>query len=118
MWTSTNPALANDDAFNQFYGKAMFKERSNAATLQGVVGKTAILTIIAIAAGAAGYAMVQQYASILWISNLAALVICLGIGFVIGGKPQLAVYLAPVYAIVEGVFLGAVTAAVEWILAA
>ena len=31
MWNSTNPALANDDAFNQFYGKTMFKEQSNIA---------------------------------------------------------------------------------------
>jgi uncharacterized YccA/Bax inhibitor family protein len=117
MWNSTNPALANDDAFNQFYGKTMFKERSTTATLQGVVGKTAILTIIAIAAGAAGYALVSQYTSILMISSIAAFVICLGMGFVIGGKPQLAMFLAPVYAIVEGVFLGAFTRLAEWMLA-
>jgi uncharacterized YccA/Bax inhibitor family protein len=116
MWASTNPALANDDVFNKYYGKAMFDAKPNTATLQGVVNKTAILTLIAIAAGAGGYALVSQFASLLWISAIAAFVICLGVGYVVRGKPQSAIYLAPVYAIVEGVFLGAFTRLAEWLL--
>ncbi|HVP73909.1 MAG TPA: Bax inhibitor-1/YccA family protein [Phycisphaerales bacterium] len=118
MWNSTNPALANDDAFNQFYGKAMFKEQSNVATLQGVVNKTAILATIAIAAGVGGYALVSQYASFMWISWITCLVVTLGIYFVIHGKPQTAVFLGPVYAVVEGGFLGALTGVAEYMLAA
>lgn len=117
MWNSTNPALANDDAFNQFYGKAMFDERSNVATLQGVVNKTAILAGLAIAAGVGGYALVSTYASFMWISWLVSLVVALGIYFVIHGKPQTAVFLGPVYAVVEGAFLGAFTGVAEYMLA-
>ncbi|MHC4142759.1 MAG: Bax inhibitor-1/YccA family membrane protein, partial [Planctomycetota bacterium] len=40
-----------------------------------------------------------------------------GVYFVIHGKPALAPALAPLYAIVEGAFLGALTAALDGVLA-
>ncbi len=116
MLNSSNPALTSADAFEQAYGH-MTGARTDVTTLSGVVNKTAILLVIAIAAGAGGYSLLQSMPSILWISAIAAFVICLGMGFILGGKPQLSPYLAPVYAIVEGVFLGAFTALADQILA-
>lgn len=120
MWNSTNPALANDDAFHQFYGKAMMDRRADVATLQGVVNKTAILSIIAVAGGMLGYWLLstrQITGSTLMIGNLVGLVVVFGVYMGIYRQPKNAVFLAPVYAIVEGVFLGMFTALAEWLLA-
>jgi uncharacterized YccA/Bax inhibitor family protein len=117
MWQSSNPALANDDAFAQFYGKAMFDTRTKVATLQGVVNKTAILTVIAVAAGTLGYWLFSTHPMTLWLSNLVGFIVVMAVYFVIRGKPQASVYLAPVYAVVEGVFLGGFTALAEYLLA-
>lgn len=116
MWQTSNPTL-NNDIFNQVYGKDMFAAQANVTTLQGVVQKTSILVSIAIAAGALGYWLFAGNSSVLWISSIAALIVGLGIGFVLCGKPQLAVWLAPVYAVVQGIFLGAFTALADAIIA-
>ena len=54
MFQSSNPALANDDAFQEFYGDRI-AARPDTVTLQGVVNKTAILVGLAIGAGVFGY---------------------------------------------------------------
>ena len=123
MWQSSNPILANnDDAFSQYYGNKSFlagaEAKANVTTLQGVVNKTAILVGIAVACGAIGYGAFANYPQVLWISGIASLVICLGIGLVLRGKPSLAPIYAPIYAVTEGVFLGAFTAIADSILAA
>ena len=56
MWQSSNPALRNDNVFNEVYGR--FAERADTITLQGVVNRTGLLVLIAVAAGAGGYALV------------------------------------------------------------
>jgi uncharacterized YccA/Bax inhibitor family protein len=117
MLQSSNPILSNDDTFNQYYG-AMAGGRSDVTTMTGVVNKTAILVLLALVAGGGGYALFASMPSILWIGAIAAFVICLGMGFILRGKPQASPYLAPVYAIVEGVFLGAFTALADDIVAA
>ena len=116
MWDSSNPALNNNDAFGQFYGREMFATRPTVATLQGVVNKTAILVGIAVIAGSLGYWAVGVNTSVMWISAIASLLITLGIYFVIAGKPQLSPFLAPGYAVVEGFFLGALTGLAEYML--
>ncbi|MHC4419626.1 MAG: Bax inhibitor-1/YccA family membrane protein, partial [Planctomycetota bacterium] len=98
MWQSSNPALRNDNAFNEVYGR--FAERADTITLQGVVNRTGLLVLIAVAAGGGGYALVGTMPSILWISCIAAFIVSLGVYFVIHGKPALAPVLAPLYAIV------------------
>ncbi len=116
MFQSSNPALKNDNAFSQVYGKKMFADQADVTTISGVINKTAILIAIAVAAGAGGYTLVQSMPSILMISAGAAFIIVLGFYFLLAGKPQLAPIVAPIFAIVEGVFLGAVTAMVDGIL--
>jgi uncharacterized YccA/Bax inhibitor family protein len=122
MWKSSNPVLNSNDAFSQYYGKDMFATRdaqvkANVTTLAGVINKTAILVAIAATAGAIGYSVVATNASILFISNIAAFVISLGAFFILRGKPQAAPVIAPIYAIAEGLFLGALTGLIEHILA-
>lgn len=123
MWNSTNPALANDDLFNQYYGKGGLHQsaRADVATVQGVVNKTAILSTIAIAAGVFGYWVMstrQVTGGTLMLANLIGVVVVFGVYMVIHRKPQASMYLAPVYAVVEGAFLGLFTALAEMLLAA
>jgi uncharacterized YccA/Bax inhibitor family protein len=115
MLQSTNPALRNDNLFNDVYGRLAGQEST--ITLQGVVNKTGVLVLLAVGAGAGGYALAGAMPSAVWISAITAFIVSLGVYFVIAGKPALSPYVAPVYAIVEGVFLGALTAALDATLA-
>jgi uncharacterized YccA/Bax inhibitor family protein len=111
---SSNPALLNDDAFSQFYGKNMYAaERPSTITLQGVVNKTALLVGIAIVAGAAGYWIVGQFAAALMLSWIVAGIVSLGLFFLMRGQARLAPILAPIYAVAQGFFLGALTGALD-----
>lgn len=114
---SSNPALTNKDAFSEVYGKNMFAaEKSNVTTLSGVVNKTGILVAIAVAGGALGYWLVATMPSIVFISSIAGFVLCLGFGWLLCGKPQLSPVVAPIYAIVEGIFLGSLTGMLDQFL--
>jgi uncharacterized YccA/Bax inhibitor family protein len=113
---SSNPALAAADSFDEFYGE-MAGQRATVATLQGVVNKTALLVVITASAGAVGYKLVTTTPSLMWISAIAAFVIVLGLGFVMRGNPRLAPIVSPIYAVVEGVFLGCLTRVLDQMLA-
>lgn len=122
MWKSSNPILNSNDAFSEYYGKNMFAAgempaKANVATISGVINKTAILVGIAATAGAVGFYFVTANVSLLFMSNIAAFVISLGAFFILRGKPQAAPVVAPIYAIAQGLFLGALTGLVEYILA-
>jgi uncharacterized YccA/Bax inhibitor family protein len=116
MWKSSNPILNNNDTFSQVYGKDMFATKADVMTVEGVVNKTALLVGIAITAGFGGYLLFQNNPAVIWIAGLASLVICLGMGMVMRGNPARARVIGPIYAIVEGCFLGAVTAIADSIL--
>jgi uncharacterized YccA/Bax inhibitor family protein len=117
MWKSSNPALTRQDAFSEYYSRDMFAGRAEVTTIAGVVGKTGLLTAVAVAAGAGGYTLAQMVPSLLWFSAIAAALIGIGIWFVIAGRPTLAPVMAPIYALVEGFFLGGVTAVADSIVA-
>ncbi len=76
MWESSNPALRNDNIFNEVYGR--LAQRADTITLQGVLNKTGLLVLIAVAAGAGGYALAGTMPSIVWISCIAAFIAALG----------------------------------------
>lgn len=117
MWQSSNPALrGRDELFERIYGDRS-AARSETATLQGVVNKTALLVGITVLGGAGGYALASAMASAAWVCAVAATVVTIGVCMVLCGKPALAPVLAPVYAIVEGAFLGAVTGVLDQLLA-
>lgn len=115
--TSSNPVLAKDDVFEQYYG-GRAEMAPQAAAISGTVNKTAILVLVAIVAGAGGYALSGLMPSVVWIAGIASFVLCLAFGFIMAGKPTLAPVLAPIFAVVEGAFLGGFTAIADRILAA
>lgn len=122
MWKSSNPALTRGDAlrgdaFSEYYGKSLYADRPNTTTLSGVVGKTSLLLTIAIVTGAVGYAVTVAFPPALFISWLASFVVTLGLFFFISGKPETSPVVAPIYAVVEGFFLGAFTSLADSILA-
>ena len=118
MWKSSNPVLTHsDDAFREAYGH-MDATGANQTTLGGVVNRTFLLVLLTVCAGAGGYALLGVIgASAIWIGSISAFITVLAVGFLLTRKAHLAPYLAPVYAIVEGVFLGALTALADQILA-
>lgn len=113
FFQSSNPALANDQVFG---AHALSGQRTDIATMGGVIAKTAFLVALAMVAGVAGAIFFGQHPSMLWIGSIAAFVIVLGISFTIYGKPTLAPGLAPIYAVVEGALLGGVTGIVQTML--
>jgi uncharacterized YccA/Bax inhibitor family protein len=117
VWSSSNPALANDDTFQQYYGEMAGAAKSDVTTLPGVVNKTGFLLLLAIVAGAIGYSVTTMIPAALWISAITSLVVCIGIFFMMRGDPKRAPVIAPIYALVEGFFLGAFTCLADTIIA-
>ena len=115
MLTSSNPVLS-DQSLGRVLGQ--IGDRSNLASVQGVLAKTGICTILAVAAGAVGYVVAQTYPAMYMISLIASLVVSLILFFVMMAKPAAAVVCAPVYSITQGVFLGCLSLMLESILAA
>ncbi len=120
MWESSNPALNNDDAFQQMYGgidgEGRPITRPATATVSGVVNKTAILVLITAAAGAVAYMFLPTTYPVLLVSALASMILGIGAYFLLAGKPQLSPVVGPLYAIVEGAFLGTLTSLLDQIL--
>jgi uncharacterized YccA/Bax inhibitor family protein len=115
MFQSSNPALTNEENFLEL--KRAYAGESDTVTVQGVVNKTGFLALLAVAAGGGGYMLSASFPSIVWITNIAAFLICIGVYFVIARNPAAAKVAAPIYAIVEGGFLGALTGLLDGILA-
>lgn len=114
MLNSSNPALS-EAALAQ---PAFAATSSDVVTVQAVVNRTAMLLLLAIAAGGGGYMLAERVPGLMQITWIAALVVSLGVGFAIYMRPTMAVWLAPIYAAVEGVFLGGLTAFADHILEA
>ena len=115
MLTSSNPVLS-DQSLGRLIGQPAV--RSDAATVKGVLAKTGICTVLAVAAGATGYVLAQSYPSLYMISLIGSMVVSLILFFVMMAKPTAAVVCAPVYSIAEGLFLGCLSLMLEKILAA
>ena len=109
---SGNPVLS-DKAFNQHLGAT-----TDRMTLDGTVNKTGLLLFIAVLAAAWPWSLVMQHANAGTANPNAGLVGLLAFGgaiiglilaLIISFKAHTAPYLAPVYAVFEGLFLGAVS---------
>ncbi|TNE43853.1 MAG: Bax inhibitor-1/YccA family protein [Deltaproteobacteria bacterium] len=107
MWNTSNPALSNEE---RWLSQGPI---SDAATMSGVVNKTSFLVMIALIAGAGGYTLAFMFPSAIMISFIASLIIGLGFTFYLAGNPEASPRLAPIYAVVEGIFLGAFTAVAD-----
>ena len=100
---SSNPALKHEEAFTPVSGV-------ETASVQGVVNKTAMLTVIALIGGVIGVALQPKIpAGAYWTIMGLTFIVTIGLYFVAVAKPMMAVVLAPIYAIIEGCFLGIIT---------
>ncbi len=104
---STNPALKHGELFAPVSG-------TETASIQGVVNKTAMLTVIAIIGGMIGVSIAPSIpgGAMIAVVILTAIV-TLGLYFAAIARPMLSAVLAPIYAIVEGCFLGIFTSMVD-----
>ena len=113
--SSSNPVLSD-----QSLGRVLNAPdlaRSGTASVQGVLAKTGICTVLAVGAGAIGYDLTPSNHSLVWISMIASAVISLILFFVMMAKPSAAVICAPVYSIAQGFFLGSFSLMLEAVLA-
>ena len=109
--TSSNPALPE----NTFLNVSRVADRSEAMTIQGTVTKTAILLLCVLAT--AGWTWIQFFktgmtstiTTLMWVGVLGGLVMAMVTIF----KKEWAPITAPVYALLEGFFIGAISAVLE-----
>ena len=108
---SSNPVLSEQSLDRIFAGegRAAGGARAATASIQGVMAKTGVLTVLAVAAGAFGYQFVKANPGFMTITWIATLVVSLVAFFVLMASPKLAVVVAPIYSITQGVFLGALS---------
>ena len=107
---TSNPAFSQDmfAGFQQVYGAP----RSLVTTVQGTIGKTSLLlAILSATALWSWYAMAagQLQIVVLPVAGIAGFVLAMITIF----KPTVAPWTAPVYAAMEGVFLGALSQMIE-----
>ena len=108
---SGNPAL-NEKTFQQFYGEAAGS--ANAMTIQGTAWKT--LLLLGFCAGTACFTWSRVMERDMATAGSLATVGAIGgliFAFITAFKPGWAGVTAPIYAILEGLFLGAISAVFE-----
>ena len=106
---SSNPALKHDEYFAPITG-------AETASVNGVINKTAILTVLAVIGGVIGIGIAQRIGlsmPVLIGWSLGTAVITLILYFMAVRNPMRAVALAPAYAIIEGAFLGVFTMLID-----
>jgi uncharacterized YccA/Bax inhibitor family protein len=108
MFRTSNPALRSD-LFRGLGGT--MAAPGTTMTVEGAVNKTATLLLLLMFSGAATWVLVDPPRStgLLWGSLLVGFVLALATIF----RPRWAPWTAPVYALVEGVFLGAISEVYE-----
>ncbi|MCF6319363.1 MAG: Bax inhibitor-1/YccA family protein [Proteobacteria bacterium] len=115
-YKSSNPAMkAFEQTENlslgpvdQFVGDA-----SQRMTINGTINKTGIMILIAMATGAWGWGQVEASPHLLMPFFFVSFVVSLGAFFAIWKRPHWASTVGPIYAAVQGVFLGALSGMLE-----
>ena len=118
MQQPSNPVLTRDDAFEEFYGHMApgAVADANVTTLQGVVNKTAGLVLLTVIVGAGGYTLADKLPGAAWGATIVGALVSFGIVMFLMGNPKRAKVVAPIYAIAQGIFLGAFTGALDQML--
>ncbi len=106
---SSNPALKHKEVFTPISGV-------ETASVNGVVNKTGLLTVLAVIGGIIGVSIAQRVALsqgmlIGW--SLGTAVVTLILYFSAVRNPMRAVVLAPIYAVIQGGFLGMITMLID-----
>ena len=100
---TSNPVFRNDP-----FGAAAGSS-GNVMTIGGTVGKTVILLVLALASGGVSWMLTSQSLNVLPIALGAAFVGFL-VALLTSFKPQWSMVLAPIYALLQGAFVGAISA--------
>lgn len=103
---SSNPAIDR-------MSSARALDDTHTATLTGIAEKTALLVGIAAATGVLAYIFTPAVPGAVFMAAIVSFLVCLGIGWTLAGNPAMAATLAPIYAVVEGGFLGVFTRALD-----
>ena len=104
---SSNPAMKHDELFAPISG-------AETASVQGVINKTAMLTVIALIGGVIGVALQPRIPAGAYIAvAILTAIVTIGLYFAAVRKPMMAVVLAPVYAVIQGCFLGIFTSMMD-----
>lgn len=111
MLRSSNPAL-NDNVFVS-HVPAVASTVQSTMTLQGTVYKTAFLLLLAIGGAALSWQLPTLAPTLAMPAMVGGLIVGLITSLVIIFKQTTAPFLAPVYALAEGLFLGAVSSLME-----
>ncbi len=98
---SSNPTLGG------FKRVSHSTNNRNLMTLNGTSNKTLLLLVLVLLGGYLGWTQVSP--TLYFPLLIITLITGIGIGITLAFKPMLAKYLAPLYAIVEGLFLGFVS---------
>ena len=101
---ATNPML-NEGAFERARENA--RSAYQVMTVQGTINKTFALLFICVLGAMISWTHYQSWAAFLWPLAIGAFVMALITSF----KPTLSAFTSPVYAFLEGLFLGTVSAA-------
>lgn len=112
---SSNPILAEGRLEEALRSSS---SSQGTVTVSGVVNKTTLCLAVAVVFGALGNSFVKTNPSALFMVSMASFVVSLGVGFALFGRPSWAIFLAPIYAAVQGFFMGAVGVVLDNILAA
>lgn len=101
---SQNPVMKESVYRNTAQEQAGAVSRGEAMTVQGAINKTFILGAILLATAVWGYSATNPV--YMWIGAIGGLIVVLVASF----KPHLSPTLAPLYAALEGLFVGAISA--------
>ncbi len=109
MLDTSNPVLKNEDVWNTGFSA----ESTETASVQGVVNKTGMLTVICVIGGMLGIWITQNQPALAWPLGIAGIIATLVVYFMIYRNPMRAKQTAWIYAIVQGAFLGVLTNALD-----
>jgi len=88
-------------------------DESQRMTINGTINKTGMLIVIAMLTGAWGWSKVMTAPQLLMPFFWTSLVVSIGCYIALWKRPDWASVVAPIYAAVEGVFLGALSGIIE-----
>jgi uncharacterized YccA/Bax inhibitor family protein len=100
---TSNPLLKREGAFSGAW------DRTEPMTLQGVINKTGILLLLCVCAGAFAWTHPELRGPLLVLGLIGGLIACLVGTF----KPATSPIAAPIYAVLEGLCLGAISQVME-----
>ena len=113
---SSNPAMkafTNTENLSLGPTDQFVADESQRMTINGTINKTGMLIVIAIFTGAWGWSKVMTAPGLLMPFFWTSFVVSIGCYIALWKRPQWGSFVAPIYAAVEGIFLGALSGMLE-----